>query len=126
MAALVAVAIAGCGDEGLSSAQRDHLAGRIAAAKRAAGAGDADGVRAALVRFRSDVRELRDAGALSDDDAARLLAGALAASRRARSELAPAPAPTATVTPPPTATAAPAKPGKGKGKGHEKHGKQDD
>jgi hypothetical protein len=122
VAALVAAALAGCGGGELSGAQREHLEGRIAAAKRAAAARDGDGVRAALVRFRSDVRELRDAGALSDEDADRLLTGALAASRRARAELAP-PAPTATATPAPTATAAPPKarpPGKAKGK---KHGK---
>jgi len=50
---------AGCGDEGLSGAQRAGLEARVDQARDAAEARDADGVRRALVAFRSSVRAAR-------------------------------------------------------------------
>jgi hypothetical protein len=123
----VAVAVAGCGGgTKVSSAQRDRLTARVDQARAAAEAHDGDGVRRALASFRASVRAGRARGEISQDDADRLLAGALQASRRVRAEITPQPAPAA--TPSPTATVAPAAPApqppgkqpKGKGKGHDK------
>ena len=116
----------GCGDDGLSASRRSQLAARVDQARAAAGKRDADGVRRALAAFRATVRVARDRGDISAEDADRLLAGALQASRRARQEITPQPAPTpaatATVAPAP-APAAPAKPEKPKGHGNSKGGK---
>ena len=129
------VLAAGCGgDDGLSGAHREQLSARLAEARQAAGARDADGARGALASFRADLRAARDRGEISSDDAERLLTGALQAGRRVSAEITPeptpAPTPTPTPTPAPAATvppgpAAPA-PGKkptkdkGKAKGHGK------
>ena len=124
------VMAAGCGGGGLSSAQRDRLEARIADARKAADARDGDGARRALASFRASVRSARDAGAISNDDAQRLLTGALQAQSRVSAEITPEPNPAP--TPVATATATPApptpKPGKKpKGKPHGKgHGKGDD
>jgi hypothetical protein len=127
LAALVVAA--GCGGGSLSSAQRARLEGGIADAHKAAAAHDAGGVRQALASFRASVRSARDAGAVSQGDADRLIAQALTASRRVGAEITPVPtaAPTAAPTATPAPTLAPAKkpPGKakkdkpGKGHGHE-------
>jgi hypothetical protein len=123
LAALVVAA--GCGDGSLSSAQRARLEGGIADARKAAAAHDADGVRQALASFRASVRSARDAGAVSQDDADRLIAQALTASRRVRAEITPVPTPAPTATPAPTLAPAKKPPGKakkdkpGKGHGHE-------
>ena len=131
---LIATALpaAGCGGDGLSSAQRDRLEGRIAAAREAAGARDAAAVRGELTRFRADVRRARAAGEVSEQDADRLLALALTAQRRVRAEITPAPTPAPAATAAPTAVPAPATPGpkpgkrpKGKAKG-KGGGKSDD
>jgi hypothetical protein len=132
---LAVLLAAGCGGSGLSTAQRDGLQERLAQARKAAGAHDGAGVRTALARFRARVRAARDDGAVSKDDADRLIAQALAASHRASAEIRPEPTPEATPTPTPAATVAPApkppeppgkakkdkkdKPGKGHGRGHE-------
>jgi len=133
---LVLLALAGgCGGgSSISGDERRALAERAADAREASGARDPDGVARAMSLLRRDVRALRADDKLSEDDAARLYAGALQASRRARVELTPEPAPAA--TPAPTATpteepddAAPATPpgkAKGKGKGRGKKGEEGD
>ena len=128
--ATLAVATGCGGGEGLSGAQREGLKARLEQARTAAEGGQADGVRRALTSFRAGVRAARDGGAISKDDADRLLSGALQAQRRVSAEITPAP--TVAPTPLATATATPAppapKPGKKpKGKPHGKgHGKGDD
>jgi hypothetical protein len=121
------VVAAGCGGGSLSSAQRERLEGRIADARKAAGARDADGVRRALASFRASVRSARDDGAVSKPEADRLIVQALTASRRVRAEITPAPTAVPTATPVPTLAPAPGPPGKAKkdkpgkhhGHGHE-------
>lgn len=121
-AVVVALFVAGCGGGSVTSAQREQLAARLADARSAAAARDGAAVRRALGALRVDVRAARDRGEISPDDADRLLATALQASRRARIELTPQPRPIA--TPAPVAPAPPA-PGPGrKGKGKDKHGKK--
>ena len=127
----VLVLVAGCGgDDGLSGAHREQLAARLGQARKAAEARDADGARGALVAFRTSVRAARERGEISNDDADRLLTGALQASRRVSAEITPEPTPAPTSTPTPAATVAPApaapapgkkpKKDKGKAKGHGK------
>ena len=123
LAGVALLLVAGCGeDAGVTTAQRERLAARVADARKAADARDGDGVRRALASLRASVRAARDRGEISSDNADRLLITALQASRRARAEITPEPTPAA--TPAPTATPAPAPPaprakakGKGEGKG---------
>ena len=129
-AVLVLLALAGgCGGgSAISGDERRALAEQIADAREAAGARDPDGVARAMSLLRRDLRELREDGKLTEDDAARLRATSIQASRRARVELTPEPEPTATpapaetvapeaVAPEAVAPAAPAAPpGKAKGK----------
>ena len=129
-AVLMLLALAsGCGGgSSISGDERRVLTERIADAREASGARDPDGVARAMSLLRRDLRALRKDDKLTKDDAARLYASSIQASRRARVELTPEPEPTPapTVAPETAAPAAPAAPqGKAKGNGKEK-GKKDE
>jgi hypothetical protein len=102
--------VAGCGGGSLSSAQRSRLEGELANARKAAAAHNPAGVAHALAVFRASVRSARADGAISREDAGRLIAQALTASRRAGAEITPTPTPAATPVATPAATIAPAAP----------------
>ena len=137
IAALVAVALGGCGGDepALSPGAADELHAQVSAVREAAGAGDRDAALEALDGLAARVRELESGGSLAEADAVALRRGIGRAKRRVRQEVT-APTPTATPTPTPTATAEPtAAPeandngkakGKGKGKGKGKANGRDD
>ena len=135
IAALVAVALGGCGGEEptLTSGAADELHAQVSAVREAAGKGDRDAALEALDGLAARVRELESGGSLAEADADALRRGIGRAKRRVRQEVA-APAPTATATPTPTPTATatataeptaePEPPGKAKGKGKKPKGKK--
>ena len=129
---LLLALVTGCGSgSSISGDERRVLTERIADAREASGARDPDGVARAMSLLRRDLRALRKDDKLTKDDAARLYASSIQASRRAKVELTPEPEPTPAPTPAPTvapdtvAPAAPAAPqGKAKGNGGKAKGKQ--
>jgi hypothetical protein len=137
MAALVALALSGCGGEEptLSTGSADELHAQVSAVRDAAGKGDRDAALEALDGLAARVRELESGASLAEADADALRRGIGRAKRRVRQEVAaPAPAATATPSPTPTATATatataeptaePEPPGKAKGKGKKPKGKK--
>lgn len=93
----VCTVLAACGadadEPSLTAAQVAELRRSISAARGGAEQGDRGAVRAALERFRSDVRRLAANGALSQDRAEALLSGAEQAQRRVEVEIAPVASP---------------------------------
>lgn len=77
----------------LTAGQAAELQRSIAAARGGAEQGDRGAVRAALERFRRDVRRLAADGALSEDRARALLASAAQAQRRIEVDVAPVASP---------------------------------
>jgi hypothetical protein len=121
IAALAALALAGCGsDAQLDSGTADGLHRDVAAVRAAAQAGDRAAALAALDRLSAEVRGAQQAGEIADADARTLRTSIGRARRRIEQDIAaPTPAPTPTATPAP-----PLKPKHGKSKKHGKHGEE--
>lgn len=129
MALLVVATFAGCGSKqaGLTNGQAQALVAQLEAARATAAARDANGIQAALVRFRRSVARLERDGALSPETARALRIGAQRVARRVVSDSAPPARPAPAVTRTTPAAAPPGEKRKDKhGRGHGKHGEDDD
>jgi hypothetical protein len=123
---LAVAALGGCGsgdddEPGLTDGQTRGLVAQLEAARTTASAGDLEGTRAALARFRSSVVRLRRSGALDDATARLLRIGAARVLERVESDNPPAATET---TPAPEPSGKEEKDEKGHGKGKKK-GKKD-
>jgi hypothetical protein len=104
----------GCGDgKQLPGEARSALGPRVEAIRTAAAAGDRTGAQAGVDQLRADLSQLRGAGVLGEEDAARVLDAV--DDVEARLALLPAPTTTTTAT---TAPPAPQDTGDHKTKGH--------
>jgi hypothetical protein len=92
----------GCGDgRQLPDEARSALGPRVEAVRAAAAAGDRAGAQAGVDQLRADLSQLRGAGVLSEEDAARVLDAVDAVEARLALLPAPTTTTTATTAPPP-------------------------